>query len=82
MRTHSWDTVELAFKLRLALLDTNFHLSRDSRDFNKPTFNNFSKPTINPGSKQLLSKPPKQPTDEQVNTTGPAAALCSGAARL
>ena len=26
MRTHSWDTVEPAFKLRLALLDTNFHL--------------------------------------------------------
>ena len=26
MRTHSWDTVEPAFKLRLALLDTSFHL--------------------------------------------------------
>lgn len=30
VRTHSWDAMELAFKLRLALLDTNFHLSRDS----------------------------------------------------
>ena len=39
-------------------------------------------PTINPGSKQLLSKPPKQPADEQVNTAGPEAALCLGVAWL